>query len=610
MSRLVHLALAVTLLQTGCWKSPQVEVATAPSVSAPATDPAESVAPASVSKESAPTHADSPLTNGANESPPEKPVEAEAADSASAPVDANSVALPAEPAPPERFLLFTPRGPLLVHLNVLVNGVPLRAAADAWLARVATAAGATSEREVTWTELVAQPRVAGGRLGNTPLAGDKERADAIRQFDLNRDGRAQSGELAALFANNPASDRPFELLAIADSASELQNGPLYALFDVDRDGRLSAAEIESAAARLQTRDADDNEVVAMADVGEVRSAEEAPRGRADNQPDLALDLAHTSPDEVYYTLGEIYNESGRLDAGALDLVPSLLKFLDVDDNGAVDAKEVARLEEAPPSLVLTFDFAAGGARQRQPQISVSTIADELSAAGTSVRPRGEQVDIELPGVGLELSAVDVARTAVLDDVPSLFTRLDADKSGLLEASEQQPILGATNVPLAEIDTSGDGKLSLKECQTAAADSQPYSSLQTQARVAHAADALFAWLDQQRDGRLTSREIRGAAQRLGAIDRDGDGQITPDEVPPRLTLVVSRGAQARINVAMQAGRPSDVQGPAWMSAMDRNRDGEISPREFLGTRQQFTQLDADGDGFLSAQEASAAASGDP
>ena len=36
-------------------------------------------------------------------------------------------------------------------------------------------------------------------------------------------------------------------------------------------------------------------------------------------------------------------------------------------------------------------------------------------------------------------------------------------------------------------------------------------------------------------------------------------------------------------------------------MDRNADGEISPREFLGTPEQFSQLDANGDGFLDADE---------
>jgi hypothetical protein len=37
-------------------------------------------------------------------------------------------------------------------------------------------------------------------------------------------------------------------------------------------------------------------------------------------------------------------------------------------------------------------------------------------------------------------------------------------------------------------------------------------------------------------------------------------------------------------------------------MDRNGDGELSPREFLGTSEEFRRLDTDGDGLISLAEA--------
>ena len=37
-------------------------------------------------------------------------------------------------------------------------------------------------------------------------------------------------------------------------------------------------------------------------------------------------------------------------------------------------------------------------------------------------------------------------------------------------------------------------------------------------------------------------------------------------------------------------------------MDRNGDGDLSRREFLGGRADFDQIDADGDGLISADEA--------
>jgi Ca2+-binding EF-hand superfamily protein len=44
---------------------------------------------------------------------------------------------------------------------------------------------------------------------------------------------------------------------------------------------------------------------------------------------------------------------------------------------------------------------------------------------------------------------------------------------------------------------------------------------------------------------------------------------------------------------------------WFQKMDRNRDGYVSRREFLGTDEEFRKLDLDGDGFISVQEAEAA-----
>jgi hypothetical protein len=43
-------------------------------------------------------------------------------------------------------------------------------------------------------------------------------------------------------------------------------------------------------------------------------------------------------------------------------------------------------------------------------------------------------------------------------------------------------------------------------------------------------------------------------------------------------------------------------------MDRNQDSDISRREFVGTDEQFAQLDTDGDGLLSEEEAERADAG--
>ena len=43
-------------------------------------------------------------------------------------------------------------------------------------------------------------------------------------------------------------------------------------------------------------------------------------------------------------------------------------------------------------------------------------------------------------------------------------------------------------------------------------------------------------------------------------------------------------------------------PVWFRKMDRNNDGDISPREWLGTDEDFKAIDTDGDGLISIVEA--------
>jgi hypothetical protein len=43
-------------------------------------------------------------------------------------------------------------------------------------------------------------------------------------------------------------------------------------------------------------------------------------------------------------------------------------------------------------------------------------------------------------------------------------------------------------------------------------------------------------------------------------------------------------------------------PEWFKLMDRNADGDLSPREFIGSRDDFRKLDLDGDGLISVAEA--------
>ena len=81
----------------------------------------------------------------------------------------------------------------------------------------------------------------------------------------------------------------------------------------------------------------------------------------------------------------------------------------------------------------------------------------------------------------------------------------------------------------------------------------------------------------------------------------------------LSLDLSRGGSRPAtvnNVAAMRGSAepqvkADRSGPSWFTRMDRNRDGDVSLSEFIGSRASFTLLDQDADGLISISEAAAA-----
>lgn len=178
------------------------------------------------------------------------------------------------------------------------------------------------------------------------------------------------------------------------------------------------------------------------------------------------------------------------------------------------------------------------------------------------------------------------------------------------ALAQGPSAPPPRPALLALDTNHDGKLSAEE-------------------IAVASTSLLT-LDLDHDGQLTSLEYLPSpadpnankpdetVQRLMALDRNGDGVLSRDEVPERLQGLFTRAdvnhdgklssEEIRASAAGQTGPKGRVQhsGNATrmdpvLDAIDTDHDGILSAQEILAAPVSLKSLDKDGDGELSSAE---------
>jgi Ca2+-binding EF-hand superfamily protein len=421
------------------------------------------------------------------------------------------------------------------------------------------------------------------------------------------------------------------------------NDALFKLLDTDGDGKLSKAELLAAPAVLLKHDRNDDEMITRDEIlpGAGRGGNDYARlvafrtlmDRANaGGPDGPFWLAHhgASKAELARRLLDQYRGKNAPDRPAptklsrqdLGMDEASFRHLDVDGDGFLDTEELARFAQRTPDLELKIDLGAKGSVE---------LVKRGAPLEASVRPGKDGVlMLEMNGTRLDLKGLanpktdfSVTTAEVREHYLVEFKKADRDGNGYLDKNE------AMRSPLYRnlfklMDRDGDGMLYEKEV-LAYLDAN--AALQAAARLSCATVAvtsegkgLFEMLDADGDGRLSVREMRNAVKLIAELDRDGDGCVSKAEIP-RCSVATFRigpaaggndlgsypPAQALVVRAPGRGqRPpaKPARGPEWFRKMDRNGDGDVSRREFLGTDEQFRAIDTNGDGLISVEEAEA------
>ncbi len=286
-------------------------------------------------------------------------------------------------------------------------------------------------------------------------------------------------------------------------------------------------------------------------------------------------------------------------------------------------KKAQQPEEAQPfELLLNADSGDGDAAVEvlAPQGRKAPLADAVTTqpGGPLVQLGRTRLDFQPGGNGGGMGGISIGRPNLLQQYLNAFKAVDSTNKGYITEEEAKANPTFRNV-FKLMDRDGDGKLYEKEIREYLSSMQSLESAAARACVTlNTSDkgrGLFDLIDTDHDGRLSVREMRQMTELLKTLDHDGKGAITRSDVPRNIQVSFQSGTAGGFGGGVvfvadggfggQRPQPATPRkGPAWFVKMDRNGDGDVSRREFLGTDAQFKEIDTDGDGLISLAEAEA------
>lgn len=417
--------------------------------------------------------------------------------------------------------------------------------------------------------------------GFTPPVGS---APAFADLDRDGDGKVAVSELAA-FYRRASIGNIFIGFGRLPASAEL-TGALLKNLDTDCDGKVTEKEWKAAADALKKLDKNDDELIGVGELvpkvvypgvagTTLLASPKAKSALPESLAKLPLILLPADDADTQWASIIVQRRSrkgdGTLTPNEAGLSAALFKHLDTDKDDKLTAKELAawRKQDPDPRCVIRFG-------------KKTTSMDRFTFNGGRLRIDGWVNDGTMPDL------VASARRELLNqfDIPA------PPKEGPKEPGKRRGNL-AWLTPIADRD--GDGTLDRKELEAWLDLQQQIARGQVMLTILESGVGLFELLDTNHDGALSARDLRGAWDRIREAGCLTDGAFDRAKAPRILLAAVSHGYPKSFGIDMRRG-------PAWFRAMDRNGDGDVSRREWIGDPALFDRYDLNRDGLLSPAEA--------